>query len=216
MPENNIPNEQSGQTAAVQGQANAGNKDAASPTLPSSKPVASKPQNGRKADTAPETPQRSKRHDEKNASERGQISSLNLPSGSILSKAPVERSVIGKDNERIRDFINECPAMMLDSIRVVLHLAAHNGSEEGVAKMDMRIFNAYLNSEFTAANQNAVTFDAVRKHRRNRMRELMQKANRFLTPEQKDEIPYIVMDLAEREEFVNTELDKLRKFQNRQ
>ena len=195
MPENNIPNEQSGQTAAVQGQANAGNKDAASPTLPSSKPVASKPQNGRKADTAPETPQRSKRNDE---------------------KAPVERSVIGKDNERIRDFINECPAMMLDSIRVVLHLAAHNGSEEGVAKMDMRIFNAYLNSEFTATNQNEVTFDAVRKHRRNRMRELMQKANRFLTPEQKDEIPYIVMDLAEREEFVNTELDKLRKSQNRQ
>ena len=195
MPENNIPNEQSGQTAAVLGQANAGNKDAASPTQPSSKPVASKPQNAKKADTAPETPQRSKRNDE---------------------KAPVERSVIGKDNERIRDFINECPAMMLDSIRVVLHLAAHNGSEEGVAKMDMRIFNAYLNSEFTATNQNEVTFDAVRKHRRNRMRELMQKANRFLTPEQKDEIPYIVMDLAEREEFVNAELDKLRKSQNRQ
>lgn len=130
MPENNNQNEQHGQAVPVQGQANAENKVATNSmqqnlyggsAAKNDKPTAGKPQGAKKGDTTPDTPPKSKRNDE---------------------KTPVERSIIGKDNEKIRDFINECPAMMLDSIRVVLHLAANNGSEDGIAAMDMRIFNA--------------------------------------------------------------------------
>ena len=125
--------------------------------------------------------------------------------------ATPKRSVIGSENEKIANFINECPLYMIDAIRSVLKIAEAHGDASKLDDKNARALNFYLNHGFNSQVQGDDRNAAMRKHRRSRMRELMMKCNRFLDTKQKEEIPYIVIEYAECEDFIKQALDYLGK-----
>ena len=126
-------------------------------------------------------------------------------------KATSPRSVIGSENEKIAKFINECPLYMIDAIRSVLKIAEAHGDASKLDDKNAKALNFYLNYGFNSQVQGEDRTAAMRKHRRSRMRELMMKCNRFLDNKQKEEIPYIVIEYAEREDFIRQALDYIDK-----
>ena len=123
--------------------------------------------------------------------------------------ATPKRSVIGSDNEKIAKFINECPLYMIDAIRSVLKIAEAHGDASKLDDKNAKALNFYLNYGFYSQAQATDKTAAMRRHRRSRMRELMKKCNRFLDNKQKEEIPYIVIEYAEREDFITQALEHI-------
>ena len=148
-------------------------------------------------------PQAAQTNGQQNANE---AENLNLQDAAKV-KATSPRSVIGSENEKIVKFINECPLYMIDAIRSVLRIAEAHGDASKLDDKNAKALNFYLNYGFNSQVQGEDRTAAMRRHRRSRMRELMKKCNRFLTPEQKDEIPYIVIEYAEREDFITQALE---------